>query len=299
VKVNVYLKSANHRRFAHALELFASGVERLGDTVTLSHDDYFSPCDVAVIFGSWKNRNISHHNIKRDIVHKAKRFIVLETPLIGRGPVKEVGEDDWYRIGVGGFLADTGTFHDGAEYGPDRWKIIKSFFGIELSEYHVSDGPILVALQLPGDASLRGASIERWCLGACTAIREISPRPIVVRLPQLPRNWDAAPLRATEMLPDVSFQVGTADNLVPTLKGAKCSVTYSSGLAIDSLIHGCPTIATDSGSFAYELVSNNFEHIENPTYPDREQWVFNLSYCQWHTTEIEAGAPWRHLRPFI
>lgn len=300
MKVIVYVKSANHPRFAHALELFASGVAACGDTVEVSTDEKCGDCDVAVIFGSWKDRNIRHHNVKRNIIRKAKNFVVLETPLIGRGPVKEIMDDNWYRAGIGGFLADTGTFHDGRNFGPNRWETIKIFFGLDVADYHQNkSGPIVVALQLPGDASLRGASIERWCLETCTDIRARTSDPILIRLPQLPREWDVNSLKAAESLPKVSFQMGTFENLIPTLRGAKCSVTYTSGLAIDSLIHGCPAIATNPGSFAYDLVPNDFESLEEPICPSREQWLNNLSHCQWHVSEIEKGLPWKQLKPLL
>ena len=113
MKVTIYGKSANHPRFEQTLMKFATGVIDSGDDAFLSYDEEYYDCDVAVIFGSWKDRDMTHHRVKRNIISKAKKFIVLETPIIGRGPVKDVMDDDWYRIGIGGFLADTGTFHNG------------------------------------------------------------------------------------------------------------------------------------------------------------------------------------------
>lgn len=99
--------------------------------------------------------------------------------------------------------------------------------------------------------------------------------------------------------PNVQFQTGTADNLVPTLKKAFCTVTYSSGFAIDSLINGCPTVAMSPSSFAYNICQNNVDNIDNIKRPNRDQWLYDLSYAQWHESEIERGLPWRHLRKLI
>ena len=300
MKVTIYGKSANHPRFEQTLMKFATGVIDSGDDAFLSYDEEYYDCDVAVIFGSWKDRDMTHHNVKRNIISKAKKFIVLETPLIGRGPVKDVMDDNWYRIGIGGFLADTGTFHNGRNHGPDRWNIIRNHFGIKLPSYDLTNKDnIVVALQLPQDASLRGASIEKWCRDTCLAIRTQTDRPIVVRLPQLQRNWDAAPLEVAKKLPNVTFEMGTADNLLSTLQQARCTVTYTSGLAIDSLLNGCPTIAMNPGSFAYDVASNVVDGIDNPLCPPRDQWLYNLANCQWHVEEIENGLPWRHLRELL
>lgn len=299
MKVTIYSKSANHPKFDRTLMMFATGVIDSGDDCFLSYDETYYDCDVAVIFGSWKDRDILHHNVKREIISKAKQFIVLETPLIGRGPVKDVMDDEWYRIGLGGFLADTGTFYRGNK-GPDRWDIIRKHFGITLngSDRKGKDN-IVVALQLPQDASLRGASIEKWARDTCLAIRTQSDRPIIIRFPQIPRNWDVPPLEVARKLPNVEFQMGTKDNLIPTLQSAHCTVTYTSGFAIDSLLNGTPTIATNPGNFAYSIAPHTVDGIDDIKMPPRDQWLYNLSYCQWHLTEIENGLPWRHLRQLL
>ena len=300
MKVTIYGKSANHPRFEQTLMKFGTGVIDSGDDAFLSYDEDYYDCDVAVIFGSWKDRDMTHHNIKRKIVEKAKRFIVLETPIIGRGPVKDVMDDDWYRIGIGGFLADTGTFHNGKNHGSARWDILRKHFGIQLPTYDISKKDnIVVALQLPQDASLRGASIEKWCRDTCLAIRSQTDRPIIVRLPQLERDWDVVPLEIVKNLPNVSFQMGSADNLLSTLQSARCTVTYTSGLAVDSLLNGCPTIAMNPGSFAYDVTKHNVDNIDHPFCPPRDQWLYNLAHCQWHVSEIENGLPWRQLRELL
>ena len=299
MKVTIYGKSANHPRFEQTLMKFATGVLDSGDDAFLSYDEQYYDCDVAVIFGSWKDRPDTHHKIKNEIVKKAKKFIVLETPLIGRGPVQNVMADDWYRIGVGGFLADTGNFNN-KHKNADRWNLIRKHFGIKLPCYQLAGKKdIVVSLQLPQDASLRGASIEKWCRDTCLAIRTQTDKPIVVRFPQLQREYDAKPLKVVENLPNVTFQKGTKDNLESTLRSAFCTVTYTSGFAIDSLLHGCPTIAMNPGNFAHDICQNTVDHIDNPLCPSRDQWLYNLSYAQWHISEIENGLPWRHLREIV
>ena len=62
---------------------------------------------------------------------------------------------------------------------------------------------------------------------------------------------------------NVQFQRGTKENLIPTLHEALCTVTYSSGLAIDSLLNGCPNISMSPSSFAYEIVPNTVKGIED------------------------------------
>ena len=71
-------------------------------------------------------------------------------------------------------------------------------------------------------------------------------------------------------------------------KSCHCSITYTSGLAVDSLINGCPTIACNDGNFCYEVSQNDPLEVENIKYFDRSQWINNLSYCQWDLLEIKT-----------
>ena len=297
--VGIFTVSANHPRFRQTLEMFAKGVLASGDQVFISDSDGYESCDMAVFFGSWKDRDAPHHNVKRDIVARAPRFIVLETPLIGRSRVEEVMSDDWYRIGLDGFLQDTGKFHDGSDHSASRWEKLSQDLAISVKPpVNNPEGPITIALQLPGDASLRGASIEAWCVESCRTIRSLTQRPILIRLPQLERAWHPV-LREAAALPDIELQMGSFDNLIPTLESSYCTVTYTSGLAIDSLLSGYPTIAMNPGNFAFPIASNSLSDINGINCPVREQWLWNLAHCQWHISEIQEGLPWRQLRELL
>lgn len=297
MKVGIFTKSANHPRFEKMLHKFAEGVKASGDKVEIYTGDKYEKCDTAVIFGSWKDRPDAHHVVKNSVVKKAKNFIVCETPLIGRGPVANVMQDDWYRIGVNGFLADDGNFNNRNRPG-DRWEKISDALKVDVQPYH-SGSYIVVVLQVPGDASLRGQSIEKWAVDTCDWIRLYTDMPIVVRTPQVPKAFDMDLLGELEEIDGVQLQPGSKENLIPTLDGAWCTVTYSSGMGIDSLINGCPTIAMNQASFAYEISSNAIGEILDPECPDREQWLYDLSYAQWHVDEIKEGLPWRHLKEVL
>ena len=84
--VKVFLKSANQPNHKRALECFFEGLST-GSSIQqeLSEETVYSECDVAVFFGSWKNRpKREHHRLKLSIVENHKKdFIMLETPLLG------------------------------------------------------------------------------------------------------------------------------------------------------------------------------------------------------------------------
>lgn len=299
MKIGVFLNSANDHGFRTLLYNFQWGVTEMGgDAFLTQDDDDIDRCDVAVFFGSWKDRNTPWHNCKRKIVASGKPFVCIETPLIGRGPVTDILQDQWYRIGVNGFLADTGRFYrQNQNYPADRWKKISNALGVQLKPWSEDGNVIIVALQLPGDASLRGTNISEWAANTIEQLREYTNKPIILRTPQLEREFDRDNILRITRVDGVSIQQGTKENLFSTLDDAYATVTYSSGFGIDSVIRGTPTIAMDPGNFAYSLGNNKLSQIENLVRSnDRQQWLNNLAYAQWSRQEIKSGEAWSHIR---
>tara|TARA_R110002153_G_scaffold85164_2_gene212884 strand:- start:255 stop:1163 length:909 start_codon:yes stop_codon:yes gene_type:complete len=299
MKVGIFLNSANDPVFRALLYDVQWGItEAGGDAFVTQDDDDIDICDVAVIFGSWKDRNTAWHNCKRVVVESGKPFICIETPLIGRGPVSNILQDDWYRIGVNGFLADTGRFYrQNQSYPSDRWEKISKNLNVKLQPWKKEGTFIVIALQLPGDASLRGINVTKWAADSAEELRTYTDRPIVVRTPQLDRQFDKENIVRITRIEGAALQQGTKDNLLETLDAAYATVTYSSGFGIDSVIRGTPTIAMDPGNFAYSLGNNKLSQIEDLVRSnDRQQWLNNLSYAQWSRKEIKDGRAWQHIR---
>jgi len=70
-------------------------------------------------------------------------------------------------------------------------------------------------------------------------------------------------------------------------------INYNSGCAVQAAIQGTPIIA-DESSLAYP-VSDTIANIENIILPDREQWLIELSHCEWTPSEIQKGIPFARL----
>ena len=298
VRAKIFTKSIQDDRLKNVLHKFALGIRASGDFAEISDATEYSDCDIAIFFGSWKDRLAEHHILKNDIVKNVRNFIVLETPLIGRMPVQLVMPDQWFRIGLNGFLADTGLFNN-KNCDSHRWEKISRDLKIEPKSYTNQNGPIVIALQLPGDASLKGEIIERWASVCVREIRQQTERPIIIRTPQLVSRFQKKWISDIAQHDKIIFQQGTAANLIETISTAFCTVTYSSGFAIDSLLNGCPTVAMSPSSFCYDIAQNNVQKIEMIGKPDRAQWLNDLSYAQWHENEIEQGSPWRHLKQLL
>lgn len=322
MKMNVYLQSANHPKFQHLLHVFAKGVAAVDPDVEINITESLEVVegnidDVNVIWGSWKDRQDAHHRVKNSVVASTTPFIVLETPIVGRGPVKDVMDDTSYRIGVNGFLADTMDNYGrmSEDVTQQRVDCILATAGLTWDNVRVAwhkrlqygrdvDAPIIIALQIPGDASLRGINITEWAYNSAIAVREKSDRPIIIRGPQLSREFDVKYLNMMQNISGLEFQRGTKENLIPTLLDAAYTVTHSSTLAVDSILNGTPAITTSPANFGHYLPPHlTFYSIKKSpliVYPEfmtnLQTWLANLSWIQWTLEEIAEGQQWPHLK---
>jgi hypothetical protein len=263
----------------------------------------YSPCDVAVMLGSWKNRDKNHHQVRSSIAGNANCFLVIETPLLGR--IVDFTKNKHFRIGVNGFLNNSGLFYQG-NCPQDRLEQL----GINWNGWQNNkDGHIVLMLQLPGDASLRGINIYEWTEYCIKKIRSFSDRKIVIR------THPAHNIKETDEFyrfiienlilsksSNIEISLSKEKSLDDDLKGAYCTITYSSGSGIDSIMKGIPTIAMDPGNFAWNVSSrypNEVENLKLAEAGEITQWLSNLAYSQWSVEEMEQGKPWMHLLPII
>jgi hypothetical protein len=311
MKFKTFLQTARDFNEREVLLKLHDGISNHYNTngdVTVEYDlgDEYSPCDVAIIIGSWKGIEKGHHLVRTSVANNAKCFVVVETALLGR----QVTESNThYRVGVNGFLNNSGTFYLGdAEFGNSR--VDQLGLKWEGWKFDEEAGHVLVMLQLPGDALLRGANIYEWAFWAIEKIREKTDRKIIVRPHPL------APYRTGEEFYDFFYKLHNAKiknfefsnpkeiTLKKDLEGAWCSVSFSSGSAIDSILNGIPVIATDPGNFAWDMGVRYPEQITQTTQrlPDDKkvrQWLNCLSYSQWTADEMHSGKVWQHLSPIL
>ena len=79
------------------------------------------------------------------------------------------------------------------------------------------------------------------------------------------------------------------------LNNAHCTISYTSGSSIDSIVSGVPVITCSEYNFLWPISSHSLEDIENPKLGEREQLLYDLAYAQWTTEEIKQGKPSEHL----
>lgn len=327
--IKIFMASANNMQERELLKDFAQGIEtwaannntpdanqqnitRIGrwaevdaarNLVSYEYSEGYKECDVAVFFGSWKAREKGTHVTRTSVANNARRFVCIETPLLNR---RTDQENSSWRVGINGFLNQDAFWPELPDIEAQE-KLQQ--LGIKWPGWNINpNGHILIALQLPGDASLRGADINDWAYRTILEIRKKTNRFIVVRNHPLAsqRAFGDHDNLATKLLlagiKDIRFSDGQIVPWTQDLADAHCTITYTSGLAIDSVLSGIPTIACDPGNFAWGISSNFPSDIESLQLADAatvNDWLRKLSGCQWSTAEMRNGTAWRHLLPVI
>lgn len=328
MKIKIFMNSANSLLEQRLLTQMGQGIQKWIDTTyqdrwqlianqsrlgrwlpgkehTLDYvnGDEYEECDLAVIFGSWKPRDKGHHMIRTAVANKAPKFICIETPLLTR---KTAEANTYWRVGIDGYLNNDATWAS-PDAALDRCATMKlePWAGWKKSQ----DGDyILLALQLPGDASMRGRDVSQWALDTITELRKNTTRPIRLRSHPLAaeRSWLSYEGLLGGLLQHdfkaITFSDGAQIPWSQDLKGAYCTVAYTSGLSVDSVVNGVPVLACDPGNFCWNFSSHLPTEIENIRRAESdviERWITNLSYVQWSGDEMATGLPWRYLLPHI
>jgi hypothetical protein len=229
----------------------------------------------------------------------ASKFFVIETPLLNRRTDRL--NTSW-RVGLNGYLNRSA-----------EWALLTPADAEHrLADMNISwpgwknnqDGHVVLVLQLPGDASLRGQDINEWAFDSVTRLRKVTDKKIVIRSHPLcsDRGFHDHTDLAVRILSSGMGGIQLSDGAVvpwkKELENAYCTVTYSSGMAVDSVLSGIPTIACDDGNFAYGFSTNAVEDVESlrlATRGEIEQWLNFLAGCQWSVGEMRSGAAWQYL----
>ncbi len=237
----------------------------------------YEPSEVAVIFGMHKSkvrRSWPRGKIFRQQRQNNLDVIVLETGYINRGD----GENHHYAAGFNG-MNGRADFRN-KNMGPERWEAL----GAQLKPYSRGEKVILCG-QVPWDASVDHHDHKQWLTETAQKLRVITNRPLIFRPHPL----------AVSAIPKMTGMETSTKTLAEDMKDAHCVITFNSNSGVEALIEGKAVFAFDEGSMVYDLANKNLANIEDPEYPNRQQWARNLAFCQWTLEEMRQGKAWHHL----
>lgn len=268
-------------------EAFAKSLEREGHQVlynepyrVFSHYDNY---DVAVIWSVlWHGRMAKNEQVWEISRQLNKPVIVLEVGGIKRNTTWKVGLNG---INRDAFFAPSGNDNSRARD-----------FNLKLSPWKKNnDGPIIICTQHDKSEQWRGMPpLNVWIDNTISEIRKHTDRQIVVREhPRCPIvNFYKKHSNVFIQKPQKIH--GTYDDFDYTYDNAWAVVNWSSNPAVEAVIKGIPVFVGPS-SLAYDVANHDFETINNPVMPDRQQWLNDYAYTEYTVDEIKKGIPLKHL----
>jgi hypothetical protein len=259
-------------------DAFQRGILNTGNSIVESNQD------VSVIWSVlWNGRMKDNQLIYQQCRQLNKPILIIEVGNLLRGQTWRVGLN---HINSRGFFAN----HDDID--PNR----PAKLGVSLYNPSRRRKPeILIAGQ--HELSLQWENnppIQQWAETLVREIRTYTDRPIVFR--PHPRSRAVSTL-IKGTIPDRPIKlINTYDNFNIDYN-YHTVINFNSGPAIQSAIHGTPIIC-DSSSLAFPI-SDQLQHIENPTLFDRTDWFLKLCHTEWTVDEISTGMPLARLLPEI
>jgi hypothetical protein len=284
---------ADRSRKMETLMAFAEGAQTQGARVLVQNQLQVVPAKLAVILG-WVGSKIRgpHIQLRRDVIDHQLRNGCHVMP-IDSSCFKFADTDSKYlRYSLDGVFYNTNNYAN-SNSTDQQWQKIKQDLNINLMPWRNNGDHVLLCLQRDGGWSLKGVDLHDWTLQTLRHIRQHTNRPILVRPhPKFPVNQ-------SEMLTVPGVTVSRNTTLDQDLAGAWASVFYNSSSSVASILAGVPVFATDSDCVAWSLANRDFDNLENPGMPAREQWLFDLSCAHWSDEDSKAGKIYKTFMPYL
>ena len=238
--------------------------------------------DVNVIWSVLFNGRMAGN---KAVWEQQKPTIVLEVGGIKRGTT--------WKVGLNGINRD-------AYFGPsgnssDRVRLL----GLQVKPWRKEGKHILLCGQ--HDKSLQWKDMPRmssWVTDIVTEIRKYSDRMILFR-PHPRCRLDSIEAYLPNVLRQEPVQLsGTYDDFDMSFENAWATISWSSNPGIHSVINGVPAY-TGPSSLAYDVSMQDLSTIEDPSLPDREQWLNDYAWTEFTVEEIEQGLPLKRLENYL
>lgn len=234
----------------------------------------YEPSDVAVVFGVFK-KAVPFSRFRGYVIEQQKavgKTIVLETGYIKRGD----DDNSYYAAGFDG-LNGRADFRN-KDMPSDRWKTLN----VELKPWKSDDGVVLLAGQVPWDASVQHVNYQEWVIATLADIKRHSRRQVIFR--KHPKcNWAPSDVEVSDL------------SIEADLERTYAVVTFNSNTCVDATLSGVPAFVRDQGAMTWRLGNFSIYELENPKRPDRQKWANDIAYAQWTRDEMRSGQTWNHL----
>ncbi len=276
MKVGICLTKKNVNGTATS-NAFWHGVTFSGDTAIVIDERNTSQlynCDCAFVVTDasvYKGQDLSWA-VREICTGRGIHRIIADTGFFSqcnkRGDVNDC--DRYLAISLDGIKNEGKYFADNSP--ADRWNQL----GITIKKWQLNPNrPVLVFGQNEQGLSVQNFDFLTWL---SSLIKQLNQFNIPILFRKHPEQ---------KTLPEGIYKISTG-TLQEDLIDINATWGYSTNAQIDAIIEGIPSKAISDKSMLSLLNMKN-----------REQWLYNLAYCQWNLSEISNGIPWRRFREYV
>lgn len=274
---------------------FAEGVRQCGASVRLVEERQLSPARLAVMIGWCGHVGGGPHIMFRQSIVDYQRQNGNKVMPIDGSCFKFVNDSTlWLRYSIDSIFYNEGNYANANSDG-SRWRQISSEMGIALEPWRNQGNHILICLQRDGGWSSKGFDQDEWLRKTIKKIRKYSLRPILIRPhPGSKKEYEYWSGKDNIFVSD-SINV----SLHMDLKNAHAAVFWNSSSAVAAVLAGIPVFVNDVSSVAWAVANHDISMIENPSLPDRQQWLWDLSAAHWSIEHSRRGDIYRAFEQWL
>lgn len=215
-----------------------------------------------------------------------KNFLYVDHAYLERGYNLKESASEWMRITPNAF-----TWSKNQIESSDRWN---QYFAnkYQLSPWNRNNGSYILALP-PSDATkAMFPESSEWMEKTLAEISQKSNLPIRIREKPLQVQVDLNTNQVIGGRNIVHKNTVEADML-----GAKLIVTFNSAVPVLGTILGIPCYCSPYAA-AYPM-NIDLNHINDPTEPNRQEWLNQLAHHQYTSEEMKNGTVWQLLKKYL
>lgn len=234
--------------------------------------------DMAVIWSLlWQGRMLTNQRAWGVYRKEKKPVVVLEIGALERGKLWKVGING---INGSGYFGPTGM-------DDTRRKKIK----ININPWKKGDTIVICTQHGSSQQWEKMIPINRWVEEVIYNLRHHTDRPIRIRThPRFPIRLNLTSKNVTIEHAKSVIGINDSINFKNSISDAWAVINWNSNPGVIAALQGVP-VFVGPDSLAAPIGNLNFNEIENPITPDREQWANDLAYTEWTIDEISQGEP--------
>lgn len=279
------------------MDIFKQGVTSCGDIVKEYRNRYqvIDNLDAGFVLGYTLENNYRRKIIDSLKLMKAK-IIFVDSNIFSYSN----SNYNYHRYSVNSVYPTDGEYFLNLDKNPKKLEEILNFHNIKVQPWRKNGDHILILGQRTLSWNMLNKNGLDWLIGMIIRVKEKTDRKIIVRLHPGDKTFNQENRKKLiELFGKTNITISNNENLKYDLLNAWCSIGYNSTPNCASVIEGIPVYLDDPlNSWAREVGFTNLNQIENPTMPDRDEWLHKIASIHWSHKEVEEGNYWKTFKNF-